>query len=238
MEIQLIRHATLLLKIKNKTILVDPMFASKVTIKSITTKKSGNHERNPIIELPCKEDVLNIFKTLDAILITHLHFDHFFETNELKIPRSIPIICQKDDEKKLRALGFTRITSVVNKTNWNKIEFMRINCNHGGAILKNLLGKNSGFVIKSNNEPKVYITGDTVYCKHVEKGLKEKPDITIINAGGARLPFGRSITMNEEDVSRDKLRKYLSKNDLLSRVKIPGDGECFEYTGGSFDNNQ
>jgi L-ascorbate metabolism protein UlaG (beta-lactamase superfamily) len=254
MNIQLIRHATLLLKLGDKSILVDPLFASKGTVSSIPTIRGGSREKNPLVELPCKEELLNIVKTLDAILITHLHFDHFFETNEIKIPRSIPVICQKRDVKKLRASGFTSIIPVANQTNWEGIEFIRTNCNHGGIIVKRILGKNSGFVIKSRNEPVVYIAGDTVYCKHVEKGLDEKPDITIINAGGARLPFGRSITMDENDIrkvcaynketkliavhmeainhcvlTRSSLEKYLSVNRILSNVTIPKDGEILEY---------
>jgi L-ascorbate metabolism protein UlaG (beta-lactamase superfamily) len=250
MNIQLIRHATLLLKMENKTILVDPMFASKGTIKSIPTVMGGCREKNPIAEISCKDELINAIKTLDAVVITHLHFDHFFESEEIKIPRSIPIICQKKDEKRLRASGFMCIIPVALKTIWEGIEFKKTNCNHGGIIVKEMLGKNSGFVIKSKNEPGIYIAGDTVYCKHVEKGLDEKPDITIINAGGARLPFGRSITMDENDIrkvceynketkviavhmeavnhcvlTRKTLRDYLTANGLLSRVKIPEDGE-------------
>jgi L-ascorbate metabolism protein UlaG (beta-lactamase superfamily) len=250
MNIQLLRHATLLLKMENKTILVDPMFASKGTIRSIPTVIGCCREKNPIVELLCKDELINTIKTLDAIVITHLHFDHFFESDEIKIPRSIPIICQKNDEKKLKASGFMCIIPVATKTNWEGIEFKKTNCNHGGIIIKGMLGKNSGFVIKSKNEPRIYIAGDTVYCKHVEKGLDEKPDITIINAGGARLPFGRSITMDENDIrkvckynketkviavhmdainhcvlTRKTLRDYLTANGLLSRVQVPEDGD-------------
>ena len=112
--------------------------------------------------------------------------------------------------------------------------------------------KNCGYMIKSKNEPKLYIAGDTIYCNHVEETLDEKPDITIVNAGGATLPLGRAITMDEQDIkkvceynketkiiavhmdvvnhcilTREQLKRYLTENKILQRVKILDDGENY-----------
>ncbi|MBN1469072.1 MAG: MBL fold metallo-hydrolase [Fusobacteriaceae bacterium] len=255
MEIQLIRHATVLIRMKNKNILIDPMFTPKGRKKSIPTVKNGSIEKNPTVEISISpKNIIEMIKNMDMIIITHLHFDHFGETEEIKIPRSIPIICQKSDVKKLKMLGFEKIIPIEGRKNFEEIEFTQIKCNHGGILLRKIMGKASGFILKTKDEPKIYIAGDTIYCKHFKKGLDEKPDITIINAGGAKLPFGRAITMNENDIEktckynknteviaihmesinhcilkRDELNNYLKKKKLISRVKIPEDGEIIKY---------
>lgn len=255
MKVQLIRHATILLEFRNKRILVDPMMSPKGTRSIIPTVKNGTWRKNPTKEISIdKAEVRKMFNSLDALLITHLHFDHFDEFGDIILPKSIPIICQIEDKRKLNKMGFNNLIPIEKNINFGDIQIKRTDCHHGGILIRKFMGKNSGFILQSENEPSVYITGDTIYCKHVEQGLDEKPNIIIANAGGAKLPFGRSITMNEIDVrkvceysketeviavhmeainhcilTRRELKNYLEKNKLLSRVKIPNDGEIYEY---------
>jgi L-ascorbate metabolism protein UlaG (beta-lactamase superfamily) len=43
---------------------------------------------------------------IDAVLVTHLHRDHFDEAAERLLPRDIPVFCQPADAKRLGELGF------------------------------------------------------------------------------------------------------------------------------------
>ncbi|MNW64835.1 hypothetical protein D3C74_431530 [compost metagenome] len=97
----------------------------------------------------------------------------------------------------------------------------------------------------------LYVAGDTIWCDEVKEALDEhKPEVIIVNAGGAQFLTGGHITMNEQDiielcryapeasviavhmesinhclVTREQLSARLEREGLLERVKIPADGE-------------
>lgn len=252
MKIRLLRHATVLLSLGNKNLIVDPMFMAEGSGNPIPTKKNGKGKRNPLVELPVDgEELREIINSLDAVLLTHMHSDHFHDTENAILQRNIPILCQPFDVNKLKQIGFKNVIPIDKHTFWEGIKITRINCYHGGVVLRQMLGKGSGFVLAVEGEPSTYISGDTVWCSHVKEALLEhKPDISILNAGGAQFPFGRSITMNKKDISkvceyapdtkvvvvhldafnhclltREELKGYLKEKNLLSRVKILNDGE-------------
>ena len=75
-----------------------------------------------------------------------------------------------------------------------------------GDIPKELserLGEVSGFVLSKENEPTVYIVGDTIFNEDVKTAIKKhNPDIIIINSGGAKFPSleKNPILMEASDV--------------------------------------
>jgi L-ascorbate metabolism protein UlaG (beta-lactamase superfamily) len=47
----------------------------------------------------------------------------------------------------------------------------------------------------------VYVAGDTIWCEEVAAVLdRERPDVVVVNAGGARFLEGDPITMTPADV--------------------------------------
>ncbi|ADK15678.1 MBL fold metallo-hydrolase [Clostridium ljungdahlii] len=251
MRIQLIRHATLRLIINNKTILVDPVLSKKGTMPYIPNV--SNRNRNPLVELPI--DVNDIVRT-DAVLLTHMHSDHFDETAARLLPKNIPIFCQSEDEVKVRQKEFYSVNPIEKDCCWNDIIFKRVGGQHGKGEVAKQMGIVSGYVIKTKNEPSLYITGDTVWCLEVEKALEiYNPELVVIFAGAAQLTEGGiPITMNKEDIfhickkvpkskvivvhmeawnhcslMRKELRSFLKDNSLLGQVSIPKDGEYMEY---------
>lgn len=255
MKIRLLRHATFLLSIGNKNIIVDPMFMPAGMKNSIPTRKKGKGKSNPLVELPVDENELKeIINSLDAVLITHMHSDHFYETDNAFLAKDTTILCQPTDLAKLNQLGFKNVNPIDKNDVWKGINITRTNCKHGGIVLSRMNGEGSGFVLNANEEPSIYISGDTIWTSDVKKTLLEhKPDISILFAGGAQFPIGRSITLNKADIekvckyapntevlvvhmeafnhcllTRKELKDYLSKKQLLSRVKILDDGEVFE----------
>ncbi|MDP4145145.1 MAG: MBL fold metallo-hydrolase [Bacillota bacterium] len=254
MKIHLLRHSTFLISIGGKQIIVDPMFMTSGIKSPIPTKKNGKGKSNPLVDLPVSEDELkNIINSLDAVLITHMHFDHFYETENITLPRDIPVLCQPADADRLNELGFKQVIPIDMNFAWKGITINRVKCSHGGLILKHIMGEGSGFVLKAKEEPSVYISGDTVWDSSVKKTLLEqKPEISILYAGGAKFPIGRSITMDKADIekvcncapdtkiitvhmeainhcllTRKELGDYLNQKQLSSRVKILDDGELF-----------
>lgn len=104
-------------------------------------------------------------------------------------------------------------------------------------------------------EKTLYLAGDTVWYEQVEESLRRfQPDVIILNACAAELvDFGRLI-MDAKDVeqvithapeadiiishmdnvahaslSRTSLSEQLESQNLLSRVKIPADGETLSF---------
>jgi hypothetical protein len=49
---------------------------------------------------------------LDAVLVTHLHQDHFDDTARRLLPREKPLLCQPEDEQRLQADGFADVRPV------------------------------------------------------------------------------------------------------------------------------
>ena len=113
----------------------------------------------------------------------------------------------------------------------------------------------SGFVLRSSQEPVLYIVGDSIFCADVEEALDvHKPDITICFAGAAQFSHGDPITMTKQDIrrlakhapytkvivvhmeswnhcalSRQELRHYLDEEGLSEHVYIPIDGEILAF---------
>lgn len=250
LEIQLIRNATLLVRINGKKILVDPMLGEVGSIKAVPFTR--NKKRNPIVPLPVP---LQTITDVDAILITHLHFDHFDEEAKKTLPKTLPLFCQPQDEVRIRKSGFHNIISIGNMHQWAGIKIYRTEGKHGKGLAGLLMGKVSGFIFEEEKGKKLYIAGDTVYNQGVETVIKNhQPDVIVVNSGEAQLVFGDPITMTKEDVlkvanvsdakviavhleamnhcslKRNELNSYLSENGLYQQVLIPNNGEVLGFS--------
>ena len=74
--IRLLRHATLVIEINNQKFLIDPMLSPKDAMDPV--QNCGNESRIPMVELPLSSQELNqLLHDIDAIVVTHLHRDHW-----------------------------------------------------------------------------------------------------------------------------------------------------------------
>lgn len=250
MKIQLIRHATLLLTINNKTLLVDPMFSDAGTLTPIPGVPNQQH--NPLVDLPLP---ISQLLTPDGILVTHTHHDHFDEAAARLLPKHVPIICQPEDEQKLKEYGFSAVKPVTETISWMGIDIHRTGGSHGTGEIAMKMAPVSGYVLKAPGEPSLYIAGDTVWCNDVHAALTDhKPDLVVVNGGCAEFSEGGPITMDTPDIhrvccsdpfmsvivvhmeawnhcslSRKTLRSKLSLNDLPNPLYIPEDGEEIHF---------
>ena len=250
MEVQLLRHATLLVTINEKKILVDPMLGQARVMPPIAN--SPNSQRNPLVELSIH---LDFQQDIDGILLTHTHSDHFDEAAAEQLPPNKPILCQPEDEDKLKSLGFLRIYPISDKLCWEGIIIQRTGGQHGTGEIATRMAPVSGYVLRVEGEPSLYIAGDSIYCEEVSSALAMyQPSLIIVNAGGARFNVGDPITMTAEDVvkvcrkapqaqiiavhmeainhcleSRANLRTRLQQKGLMNQVLIPKDGELLKF---------
>ena len=250
MNVQLLRHATLLVTISGKKLLVDPMLSKAGAMPPISN--SPNQNRNPLVELPLK---LDLQEDMDAVLLTHMHSDHFDAAAVRQIPKSKLIICQPEDEDKLKELGFLAVQSVQDKFCWGKITIHCTGGQHGTGEIAEKMAPVSGYVVETVGEPSLYIAGDTIYCREVATALAQyQPEVIVVNAGGARFNVGDPITMTAQDVakvcraapksriiavhmdainhclvSRNGLARDLRQEGLVTQVLIPQDGEKLNF---------
>ena len=235
MRLRLIRHATLLLATGGKTLLVDPMLDAAGTRPPIPDTPSPR--ANPLVELP--EPAEKIVEGIDAVLVTHLHEDHLDSAAIRLLPKDVPLFCAPGDADALRGHGFTDVRPVADTADWDGVPIARTDGVHGP------LGPSPGFVVGS-----LYIAGDTIWCDEVRAALAaHRPDVIVVNAGGARFLEGDPLVMTIDDVvaaarhapdvhvvavhleainhcleTRDDLRRRLHDMGLAGRVAVPDDG--------------
>ncbi|MEN2280890.1 MBL fold metallo-hydrolase [Algoriphagus sp. SE2] len=248
-SIRLLRHATLILEINGKKLLIDPMLSEKEAMDPI--RNCGNDIRIPMVDLPIPRSEINaMISEMDAIVITHLHRDHWDNSAKDLIPKDKLIFCSSNDEKAIRNQGFENVQTIEDNLTWRGINIYRTGGQHGTGDIGKSMGKVSGFVFKHQKDS-IYLAGDTIWCEEVENALSNhNPNVTILNAGGAKFLTGDPITMTSNDIikvyeklpetkiiavhmdtinhcflTRKILFEELKKNSLEAKVKIPNDGE-------------
>ncbi len=253
-KIQLIRNATMKLTYGGKTFLTDPMLSQKGEIRSFAGIAS-----NPTVELPLvSADVLS---GIDAILVSHLHPDHYHRVSEQAVLLPKPLFCQPADAAAISKDGFGQVIPVDSTVEWEKITITRVGGKHGSDAILEKMGEVSGFVFQTENLPTVYWAGDTVWCDEVAATIKSfKPQIIITHSGGATIPGFAPILMNAQQtietaldapestivaihlealdhctVDRKELRIAATAAGIdPARLLIPQDGETVTLAAGEF----
>jgi L-ascorbate metabolism protein UlaG (beta-lactamase superfamily) len=246
MQLRLIRHATLIVDVAAKRVLVDPMLDPAG--RRPPAQNTRPERRNPLTELPEPAEV--VVSRIDGAIVTHLHSDHFDECAADLLPKDTPLLCQPADEGVLRDRAFTDVRPVGDRLTWDGITVVRTGGRHGTGAIADELAPVSGFVLAAAGEPTLYIAGDTIWCDEVADALDEHhPDVVVVNAGGARYVEGDPITMTAGDVlavarhapdatvvavhmeainhcleTRADLHQRLREEGLLERVIVPEDG--------------
>lgn len=181
-SIRLIRNATLVIDYHNRKILVDPMFSEKGAFRSF-----AGIQKNPTIDL--KVPIEEITSSLDLVLVTHTHPDHFDEAASKALDKSLTLFHQPADTAYFKTEQFTNAKSISTSTIWRNMEIIRTDAEHGSGEVLKLMGKVSGYVLKEANHPTIYIVGDGIWTDDIKVNIeKYKPDYIVINSGGAVIP--------------------------------------------------
>ena len=253
MQISFVRHATFVFGAGGRRVMVDPMLAAAEATGPVAN--TPNQRRNPLVDLPFgDEGTLALLEETDVVLVTHVHNDHWDDRARDLLPKQTPILCQPEDWDEISASGFRRVTPVENGLEWSGLSLTRTGGRHGTGEIGHSMAPASGFVVRAEASPTLYVAGDTIWCPEVEEALDaHSPDVVIVNAGAAQLLEGDPITMTAEDVARvchalpdalvvavhmeainhclltrDELRGELQREGLAQRVEIPADGETLE----------
>ena len=214
---QHVRNATGKLAYNDTVFLIDPMLAEKGRYEGFAGT-FNSEVRNPMVELPeSKEDVL---QSVDALIVTHTHSDHWDEVAQQFINKDIPVFVQDEkDAAEIRKEGFSNVQVLDRDIDFQGIRLTRVEGTHGteemyaNPVASAVLGESMGVVFAAPGEKTTYLMGDTVWTARVDKTLQNrKPDIMIMNTGYAKtLDYNESIIMGTADVAKAAARMPESK---------------------------
>jgi L-ascorbate metabolism protein UlaG (beta-lactamase superfamily) len=251
-NLRLIRHATLLIEYAQHRLLLDPMLCEAGAMPAF--EDTPNQVPNPLVPLPVSAEALA--SGMDAVLVTHIHDDHFDDEIAPLLPRDVPLVCQPADVGYLKSKrGFADVRPVEAELSLDGITIARTGGRHGSGQLADWLAPVSGFALSAPDEPTLYVAGDTVWCEDVRAAIdRHRPSVILVFAGGARFLHGDPITMTADDIvevarhapdaaivaahldavnhcleTRAQLRTALAAAGVERRVTIPADGETLSH---------
>ena len=249
MDIQQIRNATMKITYGGRKFLTDPLLAPKHSYDPFAGKSS-----NPTADLPCTPE--EVVYGIEAILVSHVHIDHFDRAASELLPKKIPLFCQPSDVERLKSKGFQSVKPIELSYTWQGVTVTRTNGQHGTGTWGERMGNVSGFVIQAKSEPTVFWVGDSIWCEPVERAVKDfQPDVIITHSGGAQFPDSDPIIMDAGQtiavcqaapnavvvavhlealdhcpVTRSDLRSIAEKAGIRSQqLVIPADGEILSF---------
>lgn len=249
MNIQLIRSATIRLIIGDLIFLIDPWLSSKGTGSSY-----AGELRSPLVELPFSPS--EVVAGIDAVVISHLHSDHFDEAVRSMLDKTLPIICHRRDADILAGFGFTDVRAIEAQLEVGSVTISATDGRHGPDEVLVDMGEACGFTFRALREPTVYWVGDSILCPEVRAVIaNERPDVIVVHACGATWrgigPLVMDTQMVREvlqmapdsfivathldsvdhaTVTRAQLRTAISSDrHALSRLRIPADGETLVF---------
>ncbi|MFC5479676.1 MBL fold metallo-hydrolase [Massilia suwonensis] len=202
---QLIRNATIKLSFGDTTFLVDPMLAPKDSFPGFPGTVNS-HLRNPTVELPLSTaDIVQA----DAVIVTHIHPDHWDAAAIAALPKDIPLFAQNaNDAADIRNSGFTDVRVIGAGTEFQGVRLSPVKGQHGSethmAMVGSFLGETVGVVLQRPGHRTVYIAGDTVWTPDVDAAIADyQPGLIVLNTGYAQIAgFEGSIIMGKEDLGR------------------------------------
>ncbi|MDM5326312.1 MBL fold metallo-hydrolase [Neobacillus sp. CF12] len=251
MNIQLIRNATLVVQYAEKKFIIDPFLAEKGTYPPFPNSLRQD-QNNPLVSLPSTID--SISKDTDAVIVTHLHLDHWDDAAKDILPKDIKMFVQNDkDANAIRNDGFQNVEVLQEDTLFEDIQLTKTKGEHGKGEMVKFAGDVCGVVLKHPNEKTLYVAGDTVWYDAVQEVIEtHKPEIIVVNGGDNQFLQGGSLVMGKEDIyevyktapnakiisvhmeavnhwtlSREELRTFSIEKGISSNILVPVDGESY-----------
>jgi len=215
MRLTLVRHATLILELEGRRILLEPMLDDAGARDPV--EDTPRQRRNPLVPLPFPAE--EVVRGLDAVVVTHLHQDHFDETGARLVPRDVPVFCQPEDAERLGDLGLDA-RPVEEELDWDGLRIARTGGRHGAQEeVARALAPVSGFVLGG-----LYIAGDTVWCREVEEAIeRHRPRVAVVNASGARFLESGPLVMTAAEV-----REVVARVPKVVVVHLEAINHCLE----------
>ncbi len=197
-EYEFFRNVTARLTYGGQTLLLDPMLSPKGALPSF-----AGISPNPTVELPTSPAA--IIRDIDAVIVTHMHSDHFDPAAGELLDKSLPIITPRNSARvnpadpstlasfktQLEEYGFSDVMEIASEESeslsFRNLTFRQVWARHGKGVVGDLIGDVNGIIVTADGMPTIYWTSDTILDEAGEiEGILQrfKPDIVIANTGG------------------------------------------------------
>jgi L-ascorbate metabolism protein UlaG (beta-lactamase superfamily) len=146
--------------------------------------------------------------SLDAVVLSHLHGDHFDRRARAGLPREVPIVTTQHAHDRLRKWGFEAATALDTWQHWSldgadgeRLTVTAVPARHGPAVLHRALPPVMGSVLELERDGRtalrLYLTGDTVHGPYLGPIAARFPelDVAVVHLGGTRVA-GVLVTMD------------------------------------------
>jgi L-ascorbate metabolism protein UlaG (beta-lactamase superfamily) len=192
--------ATMLLELGPFTLLTDPNFLHRGQRAHLGYRLRAKRLTQPALQ-PTQ------LPALDAILLSHLHGDHWDRIATKALPKATPVVTTHEAAKCLADRGFTRTADLAA---WETHEVTRGNDTlritsvpgvHGPGPLEKVLPQVMGSVLELVRGGEMswrgYISGDTLYRPFLGEVLERcgPLDVLIPHLGGTKV-LGITVTMD------------------------------------------
>jgi L-ascorbate metabolism protein UlaG (beta-lactamase superfamily) len=190
-----IGHSSFFVQIDGLNVVVDPNFA-----RWLFVLKRLRHPGLRISDLP----------PIDAVLVTHAHFDHLHRPSLRAIARATRrlsgerpvIICPQNVRDLVFDLGFERVVELQwwEAARMGGVEITATPANHWGArIIRDMHRGFGGYVLRAGRHS-IYHSGDTAYFEGFhEIGNRLKPEVAMLPIGAYHPPSFRAVHTSPED---------------------------------------
>jgi L-ascorbate metabolism protein UlaG (beta-lactamase superfamily) len=193
--------ATTLIRLGSFTLLTDPNFLHRgqraYLGKGLWSKRLTDPAVQPH-ELP----------TLDAVVLSHLHGDHFDRVARKGLARSQPVVTTPAAARRLSRWGFDGrgLDTWESWTTSRGDESLRVESLPGiharglmGALLPPVMGSLIEHRVGDEVRRRVYVSGDTLTGDHIDEIARRHPDIdlAVVHLGGTRVLL-HTVTMDAE----------------------------------------
>jgi L-ascorbate metabolism protein UlaG (beta-lactamase superfamily) len=199
-SVTFIGNATTVLRIGDFTLLTDPAFGpagSRVPLGYGMWTKRMKDPAMVAADLP----------RLDAVLLSHLHGDHFDPAAARTLPRSLPVVTTPQAQRGLRRRGFETVHGLPtwDSYEWTsatqRLRVTAVPARHGPGPVARLLPDTMGSILEleenGRHRLRLYVTGDTLYGPHLAEIPRRYAEIDamLIHLGGTRI-LGLLLTMD------------------------------------------
>ncbi|MGW5663135.1 MBL fold metallo-hydrolase [Streptomyces sp. NPDC003758] len=203
-EIHFIGNATVLLRYGELTLLTDPNFLHRGEYAYLGYGLVSRRLTEPALDAAA-------LPRLDAVVLSHLHGDHWDRRARRHLDRSLPLVTTPHAARRLRTVhGFRRAgglrtwQSCTLRRGDDQVRITALPGRHAGhPVLRRLLPPVMGSMLEfgPSRGPvrlRLYVSGDTLVFDGLDAIAQRFPaaDLAVLHLGGTLLPGGFLVTMD------------------------------------------